>query len=72
MEFSIGESTYVVPTTHQDHNILNPIYWAADVIETYYRYGVDDDFLELAGRLLTEEEPKYDSGGRRINCKGCF
>ena len=26
MEFSIGESAYVVPTPHQDHNILNPSY----------------------------------------------
>ena len=106
MGFSIGESTYVVPTTHQDHNILNPSYkeilklntmldnakiphrthrlddgwqviyapyhpdfWVADVIETYYSYGVDDDLLELAGGLLTEEELKYDSvvGGLTAN-----
>ena len=26
MEFSIEESAYVVPTPHQDHNILNPSY----------------------------------------------
>lgn len=26
MDFSIGGSTYVVPTPHQDHNKLNPSY----------------------------------------------
>lgn len=109
MEFSIGESTYVVPTTHQDHNILNPSYkeilklntmldnakiphrthrlkdgwqviytpyhpdyWVADAIETYYSYGVDDDLLELAGRLLTEEELKYDSVVGGLTAKDVF
>ena len=106
MEFSMGGSTYVVPTPHQDHNALNPNYneilklntmldnakiphrirrlddgwqviytpyhpdsWVADAIETRYSYGVDDDLLELAGRLLTEEELKQDSvvGGLTAN-----
>ena len=109
MEFSIGGSTYVVPTPHQDHNILNPSYneilklntmldnakiphrthrlddgwqviyipyhpdsWVADVIETRYSYGVDDDLLELAGRLLTEEELKYDSVVGGLTAKDVF
>lgn len=106
MEFSMGGSTYVVPTPHQDHNKLNCSYkeilklnimldnakiphtmrrlddgwqviytpyhpdsWVADAIETRYSYGVDDDLLELAGRLLTEEELKQDSvvGGLTAN-----
>lgn len=109
MEFSIGESAYVVPTPHQDHNILNPSYkeilklntmldnakiphrmhrlddgwqviynphhpdfWVADAIETYYSYGVDDDLLELAGGLLTEEELKYDSMVGGLTAKDVF
>lgn len=109
MEFSIGESTYVVPIPHQDHNILNPSYkeilklntmldnakiphrthrlddgwqviytpyhpdsWVADAIETRYSYGVDDDLLELAGRLLTEEELKYDSVVGGLTAKDVF
>lgn len=109
MEFSIGGSAYVVPTPHQDHNILNPSYkeilklntmldnakiphrthrlddgwqviyaphhpdfWVADVIETYYSYGVDDDLLELAGGLLTEEELKYDSVVGGLTAKDVF
>lgn len=109
MGFSIGESAYVVPTPHQDHNILNPSYkeilklntmldnakiphrmhrlydgwqviytphhpdfWVADAIETYYSYGVDDDLLELAGRLLTEEELKYDSVVGGLTAKDVF
>ena len=109
MEFSIGESTYVVPTPHQDHNILNPSYkeilklntmldnakiphmmrrledgwqviytpyhpdsWVADAIETRYSYGVDDDLLELAGRLLTEEELKYESVVGGLTAKDVF
>lgn len=106
MDFSMGGSTYVVPTPHQDHNALNRSYneilklntmldiakiphrirrlddgwqviyapyhpdsWVADAIETRYSYGVDDDLLELAGRLLTEEELKQDSvvGGLTAN-----
>ena len=109
MEFSIVESTYVVPTPHQDHNILNPSYkeilklnamldnakiphrthrlddgWkviyapyhpdsrVADAIETRYSYGVDDDLLELAGRLLTKEELKYDSVVGGLTAKDVF
>ena len=106
MDFSMGGSTYVVPTPHQDHNALNRSYneilklntmldnakiphrirrlddgwqviyapyhpdsWVADAIETRYSYGVEDDLLELAGRLLTEEELKQDSvvGGLTSN-----
>lgn len=107
MEFSVGGSTYVVPTANQGHNTLNPSYneilklnamldnakiphcirrlddgwqviytpyhpdssWVADAIETRYSYGVDDDLLELAGRLLTGEELKRDSvvGGLTAN-----
>ena len=109
MEFSIGESTYVVPTPHQDHNILNPSYkeilklntmldnakiphrihrlddgwqviynphhpdfWVADAVETRYSYGAEDDLLELAGRLLTEEELKYDSVVGGLTAKDVF
>lgn len=109
MEFSIGESAYVVPTPHQDHNKLNPSYkeilklntmldnakiphmmrrlddgwqviytpyhpdfWVADAIETRYSYGVDDDLLELAGKLLTEEELKYDSVVEGLTAKDVF
>lgn len=106
MDFSMGGSTYVVPTTNQDHNKLNCSYkeilklnimldnakiphtmrrlddgwqviytpyhpdsWVADAIETRYSYGVEDDLLEFAGRLLTEEELKSDSvvGGLTAN-----
>ena len=106
MDFSMGGSTYVVPTPHQDHNALNPSYneilklntmldnakiphrirrlddgwqviyipyhpdsWVADAIETRYSYGAEYDLLELAGRLLTEEELKRDSvvGGLTAN-----
>ena len=109
MEFSMGGSTYVIPTPHQDHNALNPSYkeilklnamldnakiphrmrrlddgwqviytpyhpdsWVADAIETRYSYGVDDDLLELAGRLLTEEELKYDSVVGGLTAKDVF
>lgn len=109
MEFSIGGSTYVAPTPHQDNNILNPSYkeilklntmldnakiphrthrlydgwqviyapchpdyWVADAIETRYSYGVDDDLLELAGSLLTEEELKYDSVVGGLTAKDVF
>ena len=110
MDFSMGGSTYVVPTTHQDHNALNRSYneilklntmldiakiphmirrlddgwqviytpyypndsWVADAIETRYSYGVEDDFLELAGRLLTEEELKQDSVVGGLTAKDVF
>ena len=109
MEFSIGGSTYVVPTPHQDHNKLNPSYneililnemlenakiphimrrlddgwqviyapyhpdsWVADAIETRYSYGVDDDLLELAGKILTEEELKQDSVVGGLTAKDVF
>lgn len=109
MEFSMGGSTYVVPTPRQDHNKLNPSYneililnemldnakiphhtrrlddgwqviytpyhpdsWVADAIETRHSYGVDDDLLELAGRLLTEEELKYDSVVGGLTAKDVF
>ena len=109
MEFSIGGSAYVVPTPHQDHNMLNPSYkeilklntmldnakiphrthrlddgwqviyapyhpdsWVADAIETRYSYGVNYDLLELAGRLLTEEELKYDSVVGGLTAKDVF
>ena len=109
MEFSIGESAYVVPIPHQDHNILNPSYkeilklntmldnakiphimrrlddgWqviytpyhpdslVAYAIEARYSYGADDDLLELAGRLLTEEELKHDSVVGGLTAKDVF
>ena len=109
MEFSIGGSTYVAPTPHQDHNKLNPSYneililnemlenakiphiirrlddgwqviytpyhpdsWVSDAIETRYSYGVDDDLLELAGILLTEEELKQDSVVGGLTAKDVF
>lgn len=34
--------------------------------------GVDDDLLELAGRLLTEEELKYDSVVGGLTAKDVF
>lgn len=50
----------------------HPDFWVADVIETYYSYGVDDDLLELAGGLLTEEELKYDSVVGGLTAKDVF
>ena len=50
----------------------HPDYWVADAIETRYSYGVDDDLLELAGRLLTEEELKYDSVVGGLTAKDVF
>ena len=43
--------------------------WVTDAIETRYSYGSEDDLLELAGKLLTEEELKRDSvvGGLTAN-----
>lgn len=47
----------------------HPDFWVADAIETRYSYGAEDDLLELAGELLTEEELKQDSvvGGLTAN-----